>query len=217
MMTLANEEDCLDRIFWKVIGDAFPQEQRPRPGRISPLTQYTAEILAFEIDRYCGGCRRRWLALKEVLGSEGQYLGQVDFEYSRCAQRVSEAKGPRVKACAQDDDLLEPRSSFLEQHFIEILRASVEVAESTGKAAFEQPPRQLRCPVQDPLVWQESASGQVVAVCDLAGREAAKRTRPRGQVRRPRHVRLGAFEAHRRSESRMIMPCSNGPSGASAI
>jgi len=58
-MTLANEEDCLDRIFWKVIGDAFPQEQRPRPGRISPLTQYTAEILAFEIDRYCGRCRRR--------------------------------------------------------------------------------------------------------------------------------------------------------------
>jgi len=54
MMTLANEEDCLDRIFWKVIGDAFPQEQRPRPGRISPLMQYMAEILAFEIDRHLG-------------------------------------------------------------------------------------------------------------------------------------------------------------------
>src|SRR6185436_15941493 len=83
--------------------------------------------------------------------------------------------------------------------FIEVLCASVEVAESAGKASFQQPPSQLRRPVQGPLIRQENASGQIVAVRSLAGGETAERARPRRQVRRPGHVRFRTCEAHPRS------------------
>ena len=100
------------------------------------LQEAMPEILAFEIDRHLSRWRYR-LASEEKLGSECQYFRHVHFEHTHLSQAVRKSQRARVESCAEDHDLFEPGPCLLDKHVIEVLRASVEVAERTREAFFQ--------------------------------------------------------------------------------
>src|SRR5262245_25526145 len=92
-----------NRCFRKVVGDAFPEEERRVPGIIARARQHLAQIVVVEIDFHIA-YRREALGVANVLLLGGRGIGVIDFKN---ACRTGNAPGACVVAGTEDHHLRE--------------------------------------------------------------------------------------------------------------